>query len=149
MAIKCLFALGLLALASSAAGQSGDVEQVGRRSEAFFASLAAKDADRASEFFTDDAILQTADRPAVRGRAAVRQFYAKVLGFLASSTGSSESVRVATGGDMAYEVGRTRNEFQGSQGPVAYDGKYLIVWVKDGGAWRIAAYALSSDQRGP
>lgn len=141
--------LGLFLLASPAGAQTADVGQVTRQGEAFLAALAAKDAARVSEFFTEDAIMHVADRPAIRGHAAIRQFYDKVLSFLASSTGATEAVRVAASGDMAWEVGRSRNEFPGAQGPAVFEGKYLIVWVKQGGTWRIAAYALSNDKPAP
>lgn len=130
------------------AAQSPAATEVKERSAAFFAAVAARDAARVGEFFAPEAVMQTASMPAVRGRQAIGQFYTRLFGFLVSATATPETVRVAASGDMAYETGRARNEFKGNEGASAYDGKYLIVWVKDGGQWAIAAYALSSDQAG-
>lgn len=52
-------------------------------------------------------------------------------------------------GDLAYGVGRTVNEFRGEGGAVAYEGKYVLVWRRIGGEWRVVHYGVSSDQASP
>lgn len=140
----------VLAFCSSVAllSSQDEAEALKRRSRAFFEALSAKNAASIGSFFADDAVLQTADMPAMRSRQAIAQFYAKVFGFLVSSSATPEIVRVASSGDMAFEEGRAKNVFSRGQTKSEFAGKYLIVWVKQNGDWVIAAYALSSDQAG-
>jgi hypothetical protein len=49
------------------------------REAAFLGALAARDADAVAVHFTDDGVLHIANMPPVRGRPAIRQFYANVL----------------------------------------------------------------------
>lgn len=115
-----------------------------RQSE-FFGALAAGDADAVAALFTQDAVVHVADMPAIEGRDAIRRFYGNLFGFLVATRSTPEAVRVSADGEMAYSVGRTVNEFRGRDGPVEYAGKYLLVWRREAGEWRIAAYSVSSD----
>jgi uncharacterized protein (TIGR02246 family) len=112
---------------------------------AFFAAIAARDAEAAAAFFADDAVLHVAGRPPVRGRAAIAGFYAGMFPFLSEATAAPETLAAAAAGDMAYGAGATTNRFSGPQGDVSYHGKYLLVWRRLDGAWRIVAYSISSD----
>jgi hypothetical protein len=47
---------------------------------------------------------------------------------------------------MAYSFGRTSNQFRGPEGPVAYTGKYVLVWWKLGGQWMIVLCGVSSNE---
>jgi ketosteroid isomerase-like protein len=121
-------------------------ELLDQRQEEFTAAVAARDADRTAELFAEDAVLHIANRAPIEGNRAIRQFYGNVFGFMSASRATPETTRLAEGGDMAYGIGRTSNEFRGPDGPVEYTGKYLLVWRKIAGDWRIVAYSLSSNQ---
>jgi ketosteroid isomerase-like protein len=54
-------------------------------------------------------------------------------------------VHVSSGSDMAYEIGTYSLGFNGSQGPVKDEGKYVVVWKKDGDAWKAAADIFNSN----
>jgi uncharacterized protein (TIGR02246 family) len=118
-----------------------------RASSDFFAAVAARDPDRTAGHFAEDAVIHAADMPAVSGRAAIRTFYGNVFRFLGDTRSTAGTTRLAASGDMAYQTGRTTNVFQGEGGPVEFAGKYVLVWERREGEWRIAVYALSSDQR--
>jgi ketosteroid isomerase-like protein len=45
-----------------------------------------------------------------------------------------ETMEVEAAGETAYEVGKFPLEASGS---VADQGKYLVVWKRDGGDWRL------------
>jgi ketosteroid isomerase-like protein len=118
-----------------------------QREREFFATLAAaSDADAMAGFFADDAVIHVANMPAIEGRSAIREFYGNLFRFLDASESVPDATHVSASGDMAYGTGRASNEFGGPQGPVRYTGKYILVWRRVAGEWRIVLYGVSSDQ---
>lgn len=122
-------------------------ERLDERQTQFFAASSARDADAMAELFADDAVLHVAGRPPIQGRAAIRQFYGNMFGFLSESTATPEQTHVSAGGDMAYSIGSTSNEFRGADGATAYAGKYVLVWTRTDGDWLASLYAISSNQQ--
>jgi ketosteroid isomerase-like protein len=120
-----------------------------RRQAGFLAALSARDLERTSAHFADDAVMHVANMPPITGREAIRQFYGKAFRFLAASTSVAETTRVSQSGDMGFGLGRTTNVFEGKEGRVEYEGKFLLFWEKREGEWSIAAYTLSSNRPDP
>jgi ketosteroid isomerase-like protein len=116
------------------------------RQAEFFAAMADRDADRLAGLFANDAVLHVANMPPVEGQAAVREFYGNLFGFLIGSRATPGATYMSASGDMAYGTGSTANEFRGLDGAVTYRGKYVLVWRREAGDWRVALYAISSDQ---
>jgi uncharacterized protein (TIGR02246 family) len=121
-------------------------EQLELRQASFLTALAAKDAEATAAHFAEDAVVHVANMPPMRGRDAIRQFYGNVFRFLSASEPTPEVTRVSSGADMAYSVGRVVNAFEGEQGRVEYEGKFLLVWEKHDDRWLIAVYSISSNQ---
>jgi len=126
----------------TAGAEYGPLEQ---RQAAFLAAMAARDAERTAAFFADGAVLHIAGMPAIEGRDAIRGFYGNMFGFLAESAAVPRTLELSAGGDMAYSHGTTSNTFRGPQGTSTYTGKYVLVWRRIDGDWRIVLYAVSSD----
>jgi ketosteroid isomerase-like protein len=118
-----------------------------QRQQAFFAAMAARDADGVAALFAEDGVMQVAGMPPIEGGAAVRQFYGNMFGFLSASTATPTTTVIAAAGDMAYGTGSTVNEFRGQDGPLRFSGKYALVWRQLGGEWRIVLYSISSNQQ--
>jgi ketosteroid isomerase-like protein len=158
MALRCLalrrslrFALVAPLLLATGCGHqrtdpAGPRAALDAREAEFFAAMAARDADRVADLFAHDAALHVANMPQVEGQSAVRAFYGNLFGFLTGSTATPGATHVAASGDMAYGTGSTTNEFRGPDGAVTYTGKYVLVWRREAGDWRVALYAISSDQ---
>jgi ketosteroid isomerase-like protein len=121
-------------------------DRLDQRQREFFAAMAAKDADTVAELFSEAAVLHIANMPPIEGRPAIRRFYGNMFGFLSASTATPETLHVSAGGDLAYGVGSTSNEFRGPEGVVEYTGKYFLVWRKLAGDWMIVLYGVSSNQ---
>lgn len=130
----------------SAASLEDARERLDQRENEFLAALAARDADGTAELFAENGVLHVANMPPVEGRDAIRGFYGNVFGFLTASEAHPRSSRLSDAADMAYSIGTTSNEFAGPDGPVAYAGKYLLVWERLEGEWMIVVYSISSDQ---
>lgn len=84
--------------------------------------------------------------PAV-GPEAVGAFWRGMLGTEGLSVSWEPSeVHVSSSGDMAYEVGTYEMTLPDGS---ADDGKYTVVWVKEGGEWKVAVDMFSSNRPPP
>lgn len=146
-------ALAVAALAGCAHSGAGGAQASGGALEArqasFLAAMGERGTERLVTHFAEDAVLHVANMPEIRGRAAIRQFYANVFRFLASTTATVDSVRLAPGGDMAFSTGRVTNVFGAGERRTEFAGKFLLVWERRGGEWMVAVYAVSSDAADP
>ncbi len=105
------------------------------------AGLAAKDINKVSGFYADDAqFLQPGSAPAV-GREEIHKSWAALINSpsYVSLTFSATTVNVSEAGDVAWEVGTYDASTKDSKGkPTAEKGKYLLIWKKQSdGNWQI------------
>jgi len=117
------------------------------RQSAFYEAMTGRDAGALSKLFAENATIHVAGMPPITGVEAIKVFFTRMFGFLEAASGAAESVVVSEGGDMAYTIGRTSNSFRGPEGPVEYDGKFVIVWSRNSGEWMIDVYSVSSNQQ--
>jgi ketosteroid isomerase-like protein/ribosomal protein L40E len=104
-----------------------------------------KQLDDLVDLYGADAVVLRPNVPAMRGAAAIREFFCAALD---SGLGEVElqPLRVEVFGDVAYEAGRCKMLV-----PVAVSkrreerGKYLMIFARQGGDWKIIADCWSSD----
>ena len=105
-----------------------------------------KHLDDLLDLYVSDAMVMRSNYPAVRGAAAVREFF---FGALDAGLGEVEvePMRVEVAGDMAYEAGRCKALVPGAAGKRREErGKYLWVLARQSnGEWKIASDCWSSD----
>ena len=105
-----------------------------------------KHLDDLLDLYVADAMVMRSNYPAVRGAAAVREFF---FGALDAGLGEVEvePIRVEVAGDMAYEAGRCKALVPGAAGKRREErGKYLWVLARQSnGEWKIASDCWSSD----
>jgi uncharacterized protein (TIGR02246 family) len=92
---------------------------------------------------TDDGILHVCGVPQVQGRDAIRELYAAFFETFVSTDITTLQVEVSSSGDMAWEYGAYVNEFEGPDGRIKEDGKYLGVWNKVDEKWKAAAFCIT------
>jgi ketosteroid isomerase-like protein len=82
----------------------------------------------------------------VVGREAVREFYADwfAIPYTAIHV-QAQTVTVASSDDLAYLVGESALVLSGPQGERQVPGKYLGVWRKIDGEWRLAALSWTGN----
>ena len=108
-----------------------EIESVNRD---FMAAFRRGDAAAIAGLYTTGGQLFPAHADVVGGRDAIRTFWEGALDSgLAEAT--LETVEVDGHGDTAIEVGRYALRAAG--GAVADAGKYLVVWKREAGAWRL------------
>ncbi len=105
-----------------------------------------KHLDDLLELYSPDALVLRSNYPAIRGAAAVREFF---FGALDAGLGEVEiePLRVDVVGELAYEAGRCKALIPGSTGKRREErGKYLWVLQRQpNGEWKLVADCWSSD----
>jgi uncharacterized protein (TIGR02246 family) len=124
----------------ASSGNQNDVPSQILRLDAEWSQAAqSRDVDRVVTFWADDAIVFPPGRPAVAGKAAIREFVVRSFqtpGF--SISWSTTTVAVSRGGDIAYTTGTNRFTFSGPDGKeVTVQGKAVAVWRREkDGEWK-------------
>jgi len=142
-----VLALGLGCSGAARVDLAGEARAVRARSEAWLAADTARDIERAVDFYADDAVELAANTPLVVGKDAIRRWYGTWLPQPnLSLTFATSSVDVSTAGDVAWERGTYEFTSVTPKGKSVDTGKYLTVWKKVGGTWKVAADMANSDQ---
>ncbi len=97
-------------------------------------------------FLAEDVIIQAPNMPQLEGLEAVRGFYTEFFKILVSIEGGPTDIIISETGDMAWDYGWNRAVYKGPDGPIEDVGKYLEVWKKINGEWKIVAVSFSSDR---
>lgn len=147
-----------VAMAACTAGPSGQApdlsvaqEEVRAASESLVNAESARDIDAAMRFWADDAIVQSGNMPQVQGAEAVRGIYNQLFHEMPVSEleSTTTAINVASSGDLAWEYGVNRMVLDLADGPYTDMGKYLLIWSKQDGSWKVVAFAYSSDAPPP
>jgi uncharacterized protein (TIGR02246 family) len=141
-------ALGCQAKGNGNLSDQAEARRLRERSAAVVAAEARKNIDSVLTYYAADAVIQPPGAPAAKGHDAIRQLYAdfyRAVPFT-SFTASITTLEVGAGGDLAYETGVNRFGFDSAGRSTEDIGKYLTVWRKLDGEWRIVAVAFSGDR---
>lgn len=105
-----------------------------------------KHLDDLLDLYVSDPLVLRSNHPAIRGAAAVREFFFGALGAGLGEVGV-DPMRIDVVGDLAYEAGRFNALIPGSTGKRREErGKYLWVFARQSnGEWKLAADCWSSD----
>ena len=148
MKFNAHFSLTLLALTSAmlACGCTS-VPKVDARSDElairaldaeFGAAAARKDLDAVVALYAPDATMLPNDAPAARGTKAIRLLWTeifKVPGLAISVV--PEKIDLSAAGDVATDMGHTETAMTAPDGVVKRRDKYLEVWRKVDGHWKV------------
>jgi uncharacterized protein (TIGR02246 family) len=124
-------------------GSAVDVEAEARairaRSESWYAAAQSGDTIGVVNVYADDAvILEPNVADPIRGREAIRRHYANYLATPDLDTsGAPTEIVVARSGELAYETGEYRYAGGGPDGRYEDEGRWMAIWEKHDGDWRI------------
>ena len=107
----------------------------------WLAAAKSRDVEKASSFWSDDAIILQPETPPIIGKAAIRKYVADAFASPDFSiTFTTDTVVVAASGDMAYETGTDVMTFRPPHGKVVtLRNRGVVVWRKQpDGAWKAA-----------
>ena len=138
-----LFAAALLVaglMAANPAWADDAKHRIDTLNDKWVAAFAAKDIAAIENMMAPDALLLSPGAPAVQGAKAIAETW-KGWSELANVavTFGAERIEASASGDMAYDYGTYIFAFDGDKGRVIEKGKYIVVWKKIDGAWKVAA----------
>ena len=143
--------VALLVVAALVHGQERRDPALDRLASEFAAAFNAKDAAKAAAFYADDAVLMPPNQPMIRGRSSIESYYQR--GFAQDVTNlrltpMESAVAVA----QAFEAGtsslllRNGSSTFPRSAPVSDHGKYVVIYKRVGGHWKIAYDIFNSDE---
>jgi uncharacterized protein (TIGR02246 family) len=123
----------LLSCTSPQEDSSQISEGISKTNEAFMSAMANGDAAGVAAQYTDDAQLFPANADLVTGKQEIQK---AMQGFIDSGvTGLNlESTEIKGIGEMAFEVGKYTLSVDEQ---VVDNGKYIVIWKKDGEQWKL------------
>jgi uncharacterized protein (TIGR02246 family) len=134
------------AATASAADLAAEEKRIRELDAAWVAAVAAKDVKATAAFYADDGRIMPQNVPAAEGPEAVGAVWSAFFQLKDFAlTFEPTSIAVAEAGDIAYDIGTYSLAFTGDQGPVQDLGKYVVVWKKVDGEWKVAADIFNSN----
>ena len=132
--LEIAFAAVFVAFGTGLLAQSEVRKAIEAQNQRFEAAVGKADTVALGALYTDDAQVLPPNSDVVKGRAAIQELWKGV--FESGIAGASlETTDVESEGTLAYETGRY--EMKLKDGKVADRGKYVVVWKRAGGEWRI------------
>jgi uncharacterized protein (TIGR02246 family) len=110
----------------------------------FADAFARGDAAAIARLYTEDAAVLPPNLPVQRGRAAIRAFWQGAID-MGLKAATLTWLEVEDLGDEAIEVGSYELFLAGSV--LLDEGKYIVVWKREGGAWRMHRDIWNTSQR--
>jgi ketosteroid isomerase-like protein len=107
-----------------------------------------RDLESAMALVAPHAVFQPPGLPAIVGDEAIRRFYEEQWFTLpyVEIFGQAETIVVAASGDLAYLDGRSHLTLEISGEKVLSEGKYLGVWQRIHGQWRLVAMSWTANE---
>ncbi len=109
----------------------------------------AKDLDKMTAPYLDDAVLFSPGAPAVVGKDNIRKFFSRMTNGPAMQFAfSNVTVDVARSGDVAEDRGSMQVTVTDKKGKSTTEtGQYVLVWKKQAdGSWKVAADTSANDK---
>lgn len=129
-----LVVLGALAVGAVAAAQDNVRSAIEANNRRFVAAAAKADAAAVAELYTATARVFPPNSDVVQGRGAIQGLWKSVF-----DSGTTDvtltTTDVESQGDLAYESGTY--EMKLKDGKTADRGKYIVVWKRDSGQWKL------------
>jgi uncharacterized protein (TIGR02246 family) len=114
---------------------TGDIRsRIEAGNKKFMDAFRRGDAAAMAALYTAQGQLLPANSDFVRGTEAIREFWQGAMA-MGLEDATLETVEVEDHGDTAIEVGRYRLLAPG--GAVADHGKYIVVWKREAGVWKL------------
>lgn len=103
------------------------------------AALAARDLDRFLSLLADDVAFFPDQMPVARGKAAIRELLAPFFDPKGPAMRCEPATTQLGSGDIAYTTGTYDVTGTAAQrSPTGGHGKYVAIWKRRGGAWKLA-----------
>ncbi len=101
----------------------------------FGEALSSGDTASVAALYTEDAVMLAPNAPMLRGRQAIKGFLDGMVEQMGIPELRLNTKQVEEHGDTAWEIGAYTMKLQG----VSDEGKYIVVWKRQGNDWKLAA----------
>jgi uncharacterized protein (TIGR02246 family) len=133
-------------------GKNGNDEKAIRALDAAWSEAAGKmELERVVDFYAPDGSVVWPGQPAAHGTAAIRSRWAELF---KTTPGlylkfAPERIVVAADRDLASDFGVVHFGFDSEHGPQRQTGKYVVVWRREKGRWRVLydCYNMNAEQK--
>ena len=145
----CVFAVAFLlaGLVSTSPALAHSVSaQINKLNAKWVAAFAQRDFAAIEALQAPDGLLLPSNSPAIEGPKAIVEVW-KSWAELPNVevTFGADRIEVSSSGDMAYDYGWYIFAFDTDNGRFEDKGKYIVVWKKVDGAWKVAADIFNSN----
>ena len=136
------------ALSAAPDRSSADRQQIERVGQGLLNAERSRDLEATLSYYAPDAVVHAEGQPRVQGAEEIRTFYRTFFDQVPFSDFRvvPRALVIADSGDMAYDSGDNLLTINTPAGPQQITSKYLAVWRKLRGEWKIAALSITSDQ---
>lgn len=129
--------------------KAAEAQKIRQLDQQWVQAVGRKDVDASAGFYAADGRMMPAGSPAAVGADAIRQAWAGLLQLPDLSLSfAPDTIAISDAGDMAYDIGTYDLKYTGEDGPVGDQGKYVVVWEKKAGEWKVMADIFNSDGSG-
>jgi uncharacterized protein (TIGR02246 family) len=138
--------MALTACTKTAPDTAADVTALGTVEAAWYKAYNAGDGVAVAALYADDAVLNAPGSPAVRGKAAIGEYYAKDAPKFAAdglTDGDGPTSDAGVSGDLAWRWGTFT--VTDKSGATVETGKYITVFQRKDGKWIILRDTWNSD----
>lgn len=128
------------------ADAAADEQAIRSTNERWLQLIRAKDGAGIAQLYADDGAVMPPNEQAALGRESVEQWWTRSMqmpGF--DLTFETDQLVVSESGDMALDRGTYRFAAAPPGGAINDSGKYVVVWRKVDGEWKVAADIFNSD----
>ncbi len=129
-----------------AADRAADAQRIRELGAAWVAAVGAKDIAAIKNLYTADGLFMAPNAPPSQGRQAIGEAWRGLLQLpgIVLTFGATR-IEVSESGDLAYDVGTYALGFDAESRRVSDHGKYVVVWKKVEGEWKVAADIFNSN----
>ena len=140
---RILIIVGWLSLGAAPA-LAQDKATIEKLNDVWAAAFNKGDAAAVAALYTEDAYVLPPGSEMVKGRAAIEAFWRQAAQQLTAAKLTAGDV-LPLGPEAAREIGTVTLKTR-SQPPQEVVGKYVVVWRKTGGDWKLAADIWNTDK---
>jgi ketosteroid isomerase-like protein len=142
-AVATLFVFAGPAFAQKSGNVRADIEKA---NEAFAAAFAKGDAVAIAAMYSGDAQVFPPNSDVITGSAAIQKVWQGAMGMGVKSV-KLQTTEVEAHGAMAHEVGNYT--MLAADGKEIDRGKYLVIWKREGNAWKLHRDIWNTSMRPP
>jgi ketosteroid isomerase-like protein len=148
LAVAIALAVGCTGNRSDSEDFEATVDQIEQADQALLQAEEQRDLESAMALVAPQAVFQPPGLPAIVGEEAIRRFYEESWFKLpyVEISGHAETTVVAASGDLAYLDGRSHLMLEISGENVLSEGKYLGVWQRIEGQWKLVAISWTANE---